>query len=92
MYFEGCPHWRLAVDLLANLQPELGFELSRRLVSTPDEAELLGFNGSPTIKVDGADPFARAGRQVGFACRIYDTPEGPSGSPTIEMLRKVIAR
>ena len=91
LYFDGCPHWRTAVDRLAALQAELGFELVRQLVATPEEAELVGFRGSPTIQVDGVDPFATEDAPIGFACRVYATPEGPAGSPTTQQLRKVIS-
>ena len=92
LYFDGCPHWRTAADRLAALQHELGFELTSQRVDTPEEAELVGFRGSPTIQVDGVDPFAPGDAPTGFACRVYTTPEGRAGSPTIEQLRKVLSR
>lgn len=92
LYFEGCPHWRRVEDRLVSLRAELGFQLSRTRVSTPEQAERLGFTGSPTIRVNGADPFAVRKAFVGFACRIYDTPAGPAESPTIEQLRTVISQ
>lgn len=67
-YFEGCPHWRTADDRLAKLRSELGFQLSRRVVSTLEAAELLGFRGSPTIRVNGLDPFATRTRPAGRLC------------------------
>src|SRR5690242_5466940 len=92
LYFDDCPHWRTAAARLAGLQAELGFELTNQRVATPEEAELVGFRGSPTIQVDGVDPFAPDDAQFGFACRVYATPEGPAGSPTLEQLRKVLSR
>ena len=92
LYFDGCPHWRTAADRLAALQPELGFELTSQRVETPEEAELVGFRGSPTIQVDEVDPFAPDDAPIGFACRVYTTPEGRAGSPTMEQLRKVLSR
>ena len=92
LYFDGCPHWRTAADRLAALQAEVGFELTNQRVATPEEAELVGFRGSPTILVDGVDPFAPDDAPFAFACRVYSTPEGSAGSPTIEQLRKVLSR
>lgn len=92
LYFDGCPHWRTAADRLAVLQREMGFELTRQAVATPEEAELLGFKGSPTILVDGVEPFGPDDLPIGFACRVYETPEGPAGSPTMEQLRTVVSR
>jgi hypothetical protein len=92
LYFDGCPHWRTAADRLVALQAEMGFDLTRQPVETPEEAELVRFKGSPTIQVDGVDPFGPADAPIGFACRVYETPEGPAGSPTVEQLRKVLSR
>ena len=92
LYLEGCPHWRTAADRLAALQAEMGFELTQQVVATPEEAEPLGFRGSPTIQVDGVDPFNPDGVPIGFACRVYETPQGPAGSPTVEQLRVVVSR
>jgi hypothetical protein len=92
LYFDGCPNWRTAEERLAVLQPELGFHLTRQLVSTPEDAERLGFRGSPTILVDGIDPFASGLEPIAFACRIYETPAGPAGSPTVEQLQAAVSR
>jgi hypothetical protein len=91
-YFEGCPNWRVVEDRLAALQPQIGFSLTRREVATPEEADRLGFRGSPTILVDGVDPFADGRSPIGLACRIYATPTGPAGCPTDEQLREAVSR
>jgi len=41
--------------------------------------------------VDGRDPFAKGGEQSGLACRLYSTPQGPAGSPTIEQLVELLS-
>lgn len=76
---------------LRSLADELGFDLAYRKVESPEAAEELSFRGSPTVLIDGSDPFARGGEPVGLACRIYQTPDGPAGSPTIEQLREALA-
>lgn len=92
LYFEGCPHWRVADEHLRMLSAEHPqFEISYRRVETPEEAEDLGFLGSPSIHLDGADVFSDPGAQVGLACRVYMTPDGPAGSPTPEQLRRAIS-
>lgn len=55
-------------------------------------AERCRFRGSPSILVDGVDPFAIADHPFGFSCRVYTTPHGPAGSPTIDQLREVLRR
>ena len=92
LYFDGCPNWKVADDRLAVIaaeRPEI--TVTRHLVETFDEAERVAFHGSPSIFVDGVDPFADAGAGVGLACRIYQTPQGPAGAPTLEQLRSAVA-
>lgn len=55
------------------------------------EAEELGFIGSPTVLVDGRDPFARGGEPVAMACRVFRTPDGLAGSPTVEQLVEALS-
>jgi hypothetical protein len=59
-------------------------------VSKPEEAARVGFAGSPTMLVDGSDPFATGDEPSGLACAVYETPDGPQGSPTLEQLREVL--
>lgn len=90
LYFDGCPNWQLADQRLRELQDEAGFTLEYAKVETPEEAQRLGFRGSPTLLVDGDDPFATEGDPAGLACRVYATPEAPQGSPTLGQLRAVL--
>lgn len=90
LYFDGCPSWETTDQRLRELADELGFHLAHRKVESPEAAEELSFRGSPTVLIDGRDPFARGDEPVGLSCRIYQTPEGPAGSPTIEQLREVL--
>ena len=89
-YIDGCPSWQVADERLAVLADELGFAYATRLVRTPAEAEAIGFCGSPSIIVDGVDAFASGHEPVGLSCRIYQTPDGPAGSPTVQQLREVL--
>jgi len=93
LYFNDCPNWLIANDHLETLvveHPEI--VITRHIVDTAEEAAHTGFRGSPSILVDGHDPFAGPGDLVGLSCRIYQTPEGPAGSPTPDQLRQVVAR
>ncbi len=91
LYFEDCPNWQTVDRRLRELATERGFELQHRLVATPEEARAAGFRGSPTILVDGRDPFAGGEEPFGLSCRMYRTPEGPAGSPTVDQLRTALA-
>lgn len=91
-YFDGCPNWKVADARLRSLKEE-GFDLEivRQLIETPEAAAEAGFRGSPTVLVDGIDPFADPGAPVGLSCRVYRTVEGLAGSPTLDQLRKAVA-
>lgn len=56
-----------------------------------EEAERLGMRGSPTIKVDGFDPFA-GGAEISISCRLYRSEGRAGGSPTVEDLVAVLSR
>ncbi len=88
-YFDGCPTWKLVEQRLhAVLGPDSIIQY--RLVESQEDAEQLGFTGSPTVLVDGVDPFAKPGAPVGLACRVYLTAAGREGAPSIEQLREAM--
>ena len=70
LYFNGCPSWQNAWAVLGPVLAESGWEASVRLrdVTTMAPEELVGFAGSPTIRVDGVDLFGYVGPMV-MACR-----------------------
>ena len=89
LYFDGCPHWAVAarrLDIALAKVGRVGVTVTHVLVETPEDAERLRFTGSPTIVVDGEDPFATGSEQTALACRVFNTPEGLAGSPTVEQL------
>ena len=91
-YFSGCPHWQVAdARVRAAAHGHDDVTIDDQLVETPEDAQRLGFAGSPTILIDGVDPFAEPGQPIGLGCRIYRTPEGPQGAPTAEQLAQALA-
>lgn len=94
LYFDGCPNWTVADSRLADALRVVARDdlaVHRRKVETVEDAVALAFTGSPTVLVDGSDPFATGSEQVGLACRVYATPEGLAGSPTVEQLVEVLS-
>lgn len=85
-YFSDCPNWRIAAERLDRVLAGRGQTVDHVLVESAEQAEAIGFRGSPTIRIDGRDPFARGDEPYGLACRVYVTPDGLAGSPTIEQL------
>ena len=48
-------------------------------------------HGSPTLLIDGVDPFAELGQPPGMSCRLYRDDEGrTSGAPSVGQLRHAI--
>lgn len=50
-----------------------------------------GFKGSPTVLIDGVDPFGSGKESVGLSCRLYKTETGDAGSPTLQQLKRAVA-
>ncbi|MDF1597085.1 MAG: thioredoxin family protein [Acidimicrobiia bacterium] len=90
-YFNGCPNWKETDAHLETLRSE-GFDLilARQLIETPEAAERHRFRGSPTVLIDGVDPFADPDAPVGLSCRVYAADDGYAGSPSLDQLRAAI--
>lgn len=92
LYFDGCPTYREAERNLREILEDecVKAEVTLVAVEANDEARRLCFPGSPTIRVDGRDLFAGGFEDRGVwgpGCRMYRTPSGLKGAPTLEMLR-----
>ena len=91
-YFDGCPNWTVLEQRVRQVvgdRPDVAIVHQR--VETPEDAVRLRFRGSPTLLLDGVDPFADGGRPGGLACRVYRTPEGLAGAPTLDQVRAALA-
>jgi hypothetical protein len=53
------------------------------VIASQEQAQERGFVGSPTIRINGVDPFGIAGQSPAYACRVYATPAGLSGVPPL---------
>jgi len=68
LYFDGCPHWtvmegrlRQALDLAGNAET-----IEHCLVETQEAANEYRFAGSPSILLDGRDPFPSTSGEFGL--------------------------
>ena len=86
LYSPECPHWSPAERRLSEVAARFGLPVEHRLVTTEEEAERVSFRGSPTILIDGVDPFADDGQAIGLSCRMYRTSDGLAGSPTPDQI------
>ncbi len=90
---EDCPH-------LEEARRDLESVLRRGIIETPvqlifvsgqEDAEFLGFQGSPTIRINGRDVVPQPDLPVALGCRIYRDDQGRMvGSPPIESIRAAI--
>ncbi len=90
---QDCPH-------LEQARRDLETVLGRGIIEVPiqlifvgslDDAEFLGFQGSPTIRVNGDDVVPASELPVALACRVYRDAEGrPVGSPPIESIKAAV--
>ncbi|MBL8078221.1 MAG: hypothetical protein JNM55_09700 [Anaerolineales bacterium] len=89
LYFDGCPSWEEGLKNLEAALKEEGVTSSvdRIKVNDDDEANHLKFLGSPSFRVDQQDLWHEERDTYSLSCRIYSTPDGIKGWPTVEMLR-----
>jgi hypothetical protein len=92
-YFDGDPNWSTARDrvrdvLDADGQGSVEVELQR--IATSAEAHEFRFRGSPTILVDGVDPFSSEESGYGLMSRIYRTEAGTDVAPSELQLRDAL--
>jgi hypothetical protein len=86
---EDCPH-------LEQARRDLESVLRKGIIETPiqlifvasqEDAEFLGFQGSPTIRIQGEDVVPQRELPVALTCRIYRDADGRAlGSPPIEAI------
>ncbi len=88
----GCPNAPVLEQRLAEaLADRPVVTVTRRVIADADEAARWGMHGSPTLLVDGHDPFAVAGAGPAVACRMYRGEDGRlEGAPTVEALRRAL--
>ena len=80
-YFDDCPNWAIAEQRLRLALVELGQPdqvIDNQRVESPGDAERVSFGGSPTILIDGVDPFADPTGPAGYACRVYAGDAAPT--------------
>ena len=90
LYFDGCPSWQNGLKNLETALQEEGLPVSVEIVKVADDkdAARLKFLGSPHFRVDGQDLWPEERENYSLSCRVYPTPEGIKGFPTVAMLRQ----
>ncbi len=82
-----CPHESQAAALLQTALRDVGLvgvDVTTSVIDTPQQAEQRGFTGSPTILIDGSDPFAEPGQTSSAHVSRLSPPERPHRPPRPE--------
>jgi hypothetical protein len=87
-----CPNAALLEQRLAQvIEGRRDVTVSRQLIADQDEAARWGMRGSPTLLVDGTDPFAGPGEPASLSCRLYRDGNGQGdGAPAVSQLRQAL--
>lgn len=94
LHIDECENWELAGDRVREALNRLGDRstpVGFRRLQTAEDAASVAFAGSPTITVDGEDLFPNGALTTELACRIYFTPSGVAGLPTVDQLVEAIS-
>lgn len=88
LHVPDCPNTAVLESRLASLvagRPDI--HITRKVITTEDQAREQGMAGSPTLLLDGSDPFARPGQQPSLSCRLYRDDDGrPGPAPSARQL------
>ncbi|MFF4347486.1 alkylmercury lyase [Streptomyces sp. NPDC001530] len=88
-----CPNAPAMLQHLKQVLPRDAAPVDVRVITSEEEATQMGMHGSPTLLINGSDPFAPPDAAVSFSCRIYRNADGrTSGAPSIEQPADVLKR
>ncbi len=88
----GCPNAaRFEERLIAALAGRPGVVIRHRAIADERQAAEAGMHGSPTLLINGVDPFGRPRQRPSLSCRLYRDAAGrPAGTPSVEALRQAL--
>ncbi|GAA3840215.1 hypothetical protein GCM10022403_085570 [Streptomyces coacervatus] len=86
-----CPHAPLARERIDQALDGRAAEVGVVEVTDETQAARLGMTGSPTVLIDGVDPFPVPGTAASVSCRLYRSPDGHTeGAPIVAGLRHAL--
>ena len=99
LYWDADPNYMTTRQRLVEVLTEDAFETPIQMVAVNslEDAELLGFIGSPTIRIDGTDIHADAAGQIGLHLRAYPADGDLDGEavepmPGKRLIRRAVER
>jgi hypothetical protein len=94
LYYEECPSHEQALERLqqALAEEQIEGQIDVVRVDTEEQAQQVGFPGSPTFLVNGVDCLPpEAGTPSRLTCRAYQLEDGRIGPlPSLAMLRAAL--
>jgi hypothetical protein len=92
LYVPDCPNLDLLRGRLLEALARTGVDAAVREteVSSEESAHALGMHGSPTLLINGRDPFAGGDEATSVSCRLYRTDGLIQGAPTVSELVAVV--
>lgn len=90
-----CPHREMTLDRVRQALDRIGASeavVAARVIDDMEVAAAAGMHGSPTVLIDGHDPFRAAGTEASVSCRLYSTATGFDGAPSVDDLVVALSR
>lgn len=87
-----CPNASVLDERLAEVLADRWWvSVMRRVIDDDEQAARWGMRGSPTLLIDGVDPFADPGVPASVSCRMYRDEGGRlEGAPSVAALRRAL--
>lgn len=93
LHVQECPNVGLLRSRLdqASVEPDK-VDVELQIIHHQDEATISGMTGSPTLLIDGVDPFGSPDRSASMSCRLYlDETGSTCRAPSVIQLRDALA-
>ncbi|WAH98146.1 thioredoxin family protein [Arthrobacter sp. MMS18-M83] len=93
LHISDCPNTDEAARHLGAALTALGHggaAIHRRLMESSEDTIGTAFAGSPTITIDGTDIFPDGAAANDLTCRLYRTPRGLVGVPTVDQIKEAL--
>ncbi|WP_189311289.1 alkylmercury lyase [Streptomyces brasiliensis] len=86
-----CPNAPVVRERIDRALGGRGADVELIEVADHEAAVRLGMTGSPTVLIDGTDPFAVPGAAASLSCRLYRGPDRRAeGAPSVADLRRAL--
>jgi hypothetical protein len=92
LHVRDCPSVALLDERIAEAVAgeRIDVAITHRVVDNAATATEAGMTGSPTLLIDGDDPFATAGLVPSVSCRLYPAGGGVDRAPSVAELRAAL--